>query len=371
MLSLLCAAQNPDPRAAQGYIEKAYVLVQHARDAARPALYTEASAALDRALELSPANYEALKLRVAVLLGLHDFSEALRQAKELNKKVPDDIAVWGYLVDANLSLGDYDEAEKDAQWILDLRRGSMLGFAKAAALREAFGDPEGAIEFYNEALLRMSPAEKSERSRLMTRNGRLQLAAGNAAKAKEFLEGALSINPESQEALAGLAALAASQGNYAEAVRLSRKRVELSPGAGNTYDLAVMLERSGQAAEAETEYRAFETMARAETEKTFNSNRELVFYYADHRKDAAQALAIAAKEAENRHDSATLDAWAWALYRSGKLAEAKTQMDRALAPGVRDNGYLCHAQQIAAAMHDDGTAERFGNACSDSRAVAK
>ena len=123
MLSLLCAAQNPDPRAAQSYIEKAYSLCQRARDAEKPALYTEASGALDRALELSPANYEALKLRVVVLLGLHDFSEALRHAKELNKKVPDDISVWGYMVDANMALGEYDEAEKDAQWILDLRRG--------------------------------------------------------------------------------------------------------------------------------------------------------------------------------------------------------------------------------------------------------
>jgi tetratricopeptide (TPR) repeat protein len=371
MFSLVCAAQNADPRAAQGYIDKAYVLVQHARDAAKPALYTEASGALDRALELSPANYEALKLRVAVLLGLHDFSEALRRAKELNKKVPDDIAVRGYLVDANMALGDYEEAEKEAQWILDLRRGSTLGFTKAAALREAFGDPEGAIEFYNEALLRMSPAEKWERSRLMTRNARLQMAAGNVVKAKEFLEGALTINPESQEALAGLAAMAASQGNYTEAIRLSRKRVEQSPGAGNTYDLALMLERSGEAAEADTEYLAFETMARAEMGKTLNSNRELVFYYADHRKDAAQALAIAAKEAEKRHDSATLDAWAWALYRSGNLAEAKTQMDRALAPGVRDNCYFCHARQIATAMRDAGAVERFGNACSDSRAITK
>jgi tetratricopeptide (TPR) repeat protein len=197
------------------------------------------------------------------------------------------------------------------------------------------------------------------------------MAAGNAVKAKEFLEGALAINPESQEALAGLAALAASHGNFAEAVRLSRKRVEQSPGAGNTYDLAAMLERSGQAAEAENAYRAFETMARAEMGKTLNSNRELVFYYADHRKDAAQALAIAAKEAEKRHDSATLDAWAWALYRSGKLAEAKTQMDRALAPGVRDSGYFCHALQIATALHDTGAMERFGNACPDPGAITK
>ena len=49
------------------------------------------------------------------------------------------------------ALGNYTEAERDCQWILDLRRGSALGFEKAAGLRELFGDNEGAIEFYGEA----------------------------------------------------------------------------------------------------------------------------------------------------------------------------------------------------------------------------
>jgi tetratricopeptide (TPR) repeat protein len=369
--SLLCAAQDSGPKAAQGFIDTAYALCRQARYEAKPALYTEASAALDHALKLSPANHDALKLRVAVLLGLNDFPEALRCARELNRKVPDDISVWGYLVDANMALGDYEEAEKDAQWILDLRRGSTLGFVKAAALREAFGDQEGAAEFYSEALLRTPAGDKAERAWLMSRAGRLQMAAGNAAKAKEYLQAALATDPESQDALAGLAALAASQGDFTEAVSLSGKRVEQSPGSGTTYDLAVMLERSGNAAEAEIEYRAFETMARAEMGNTLNSNRKLVFYYADHRNDAAQALAIAAKEAEKRHDSATLDAFAWALYRSGKLAEARAQMDRALAPGVKDSGYFCHALQIATAMHDSEAAKRFENACPHSHAITK
>jgi len=43
------------------------------------------------------------------------------------------------MVDANSALGNYSEAERDAQWILDLRRASALGFEKAADLRELFG----------------------------------------------------------------------------------------------------------------------------------------------------------------------------------------------------------------------------------------
>jgi uncharacterized protein HemY len=87
VFALLCAAQNADPKAAQGYIDRASALCREARDTGKSALYSEASAAIDRALELSPANHEALKLQVAVLLGLHDFSEALRRAKELAKDI--------------------------------------------------------------------------------------------------------------------------------------------------------------------------------------------------------------------------------------------------------------------------------------------
>jgi len=56
------------------------------------------------------------------------------------------------------------EAERDAQWILDLRPGSRLGFVKAAAVRERFGDREGAIEFLDEAARRTSPNDSGERA---------------------------------------------------------------------------------------------------------------------------------------------------------------------------------------------------------------
>lgn len=338
------------PQAPQGYIDLASALCRRARDSENLADYTEASAALDRALELSPANFDALKVRVAILLGRHDFLEALKQATALNRKMRDDITVWGYLVDANMALGEYGEAEKDAQWILDLRRGSTLGFIKAAALREIFGDLEGAIEFYDAALLRTSPNDVEDRSWLLARNAHLQLASRNAKRAGELLEQALTLNPESQLAKRILADLKASQGDYAAAVSLCSERVEKVPNADNLYQLAEMLQNAGRMAEAETAFQKFEARARAGIADTFNANRDLVFYYADRRNSPAEALAIASREAEKRHDSATLDAYAWALFRSGQVAEAKTQMERALSPGVRDGSYLCHAHQIAAAL---------------------
>lgn len=347
------------PESADAYLDLALKHCRRGRDVADSAPYDEANAAIDRALAVAPGNWDALKLHVVVLLGRHAFGEALKQARELNRKTPDDITVWGYLVDANMALGEYAEAEKDAQWILDLRRGSTLGFVKAAALREVFGDLEGALEFYHEALLRTSPNDPDERAWLMTQDARLQLASGNTKRAGELLEGALTLHPGSQLAAGILAALKASQGSYSEALALRRQMLEKTPNAKNLYALANMLEKSGRPTEADAAFRDFESRAQGERAKTFNANRELVFYYADRLRAPERALAIAAKEAETRHDSETLDAYAWALYRSGKFAEARTQIDRALAPGVRDGGYFCHAVQIAAANHDAVSAQRF------------
>jgi tetratricopeptide (TPR) repeat protein len=162
-----------DPKSWQAYNDLAFAFYRQARNSGDPAWLDQAEAALRKSFQLSPNNYDARKLHVTVLLGRGDFKEALRLAAELNHKTPDDIAGWGLLVDANLGLGNNAEAEKDAQWILDLRPGSTLGFAKAAAVRERIGDPEGAIEFLDEARRRTSPNDLDEQAWLLKQRTRL------------------------------------------------------------------------------------------------------------------------------------------------------------------------------------------------------
>src|SRR5450432_2305964 len=56
-------------KAFQYYNELASALCRKARDTADVSLYDEAQVALDRALQLSPGNYDAAKLHASVLLG--------------------------------------------------------------------------------------------------------------------------------------------------------------------------------------------------------------------------------------------------------------------------------------------------------------
>lgn len=348
-----------EPKGLEEHLELARVQLRQARDGDDPAIYSKAAATLEQALRLANGNYDALKLQVAVLLGLQDFAKALRQANELNRKMPDDIVFWGYLVDANMAIGEYAEAEKAAQWILDLRRGSTLGFTKAAALREVFGDREGAIEFYNEALLRTSPNDADERSWLMTKVARLQLAQQNLKQTGEWIDNAIALNPGNVLALRTLADLKSAQHDYPETVRVRRQVIERTRNTKDLYALALALDQAGQTAEAESAFHEFESKARVEQAQTVNANRELVFYYADRRRSPAEALAVASKAAETRHDVETLDAYAWALYRAGQFTDAEVQINRALAPGAREAKLACHALRIAEATKNQAAATRL------------
>lgn len=190
-----------DPKSWQAYNQLASAFCRKGRDNSDSGTYRDAQAALDRSFRLSPGNYDGEKLQVTVLFGQQRFKEALKLASALNSKVHDDIGVWGLLVDCNMALGNYAEAKRAAQWILDLRSGSSLGFEKAAGLRAHFGDPEGAIEFYDEANRRTSPNDADEHAWLLTQIASLQLASGNLKQAQDRLAQALKLFPDSQLAL--------------------------------------------------------------------------------------------------------------------------------------------------------------------------
>ena len=118
------------------------------------------------------------------------------------------------------------------------------------------------------------------------------------------------------------------------------------------YAWAEAVEKGSHPDKAAALFREFES-------KAGKADRELVFFYLDQKNDPGKALAIAANRSAEYQDCATLDAYAWALYSNGKYVEAKVQLDRALAVGVRNPVYFCHAAQIANKLNDTDGALKF------------
>jgi Flp pilus assembly protein TadD len=115
----------------------------------------------------------------------------------------------------------------------------------------------------------------------------------------------------------------------------------------------------GKAEESKKAFAAFEQKSLLETNRGDNSNRELIFYYADHAQQPLKALEVATREFARRHDVYTLDAYAWSLHVNGRDQEARQQIERALAVGIRDAKMFRHAGEIAGATGDRVAAQKY------------
>jgi Tfp pilus assembly protein PilF len=347
------------PKEYTGYNLLANALVLCARETSDISLYTQAEDAVKRSLELAPNNFETEKIQVSILLGEHEFPAALESARKLNKRVPDDVMVYGMLTDANVELGNYNDAEESAQWMINLRRGNRPALIKAAHLRELFGDAEGAYEVADLALQSTIPSEAEERAHLLTLMGHFRFAAGNIEAAEKLFLQALTVFPKYPGAMGDLAQLRIAQRRDAEAVELLLQRYQEVPRAANLYDLAEALQLAGRDDDAKRAFADFETQARLESSRKDNANHELVFYYADHARLPGEALKVAQQEYSWRHDVCTLDAYAWALHVNGQEGEARKTIEDALAVGIRDARLFRHAGEIALRMGDVPAAENY------------
>jgi tetratricopeptide (TPR) repeat protein len=339
-------AIEKNPRQADPYNELAFAFARRARETSDVTYYTQAEEAVKKSLALAPGNPGGEKARVWVLLGKHEFAQALEAAKVLNKRVPDDLLVYAYLTDANAELGNYDEAEKAANWMLKLRPGNIAGLTRAAYLREIFGDTAGSLELMEMAYQSTPPAELEERAWILTQMAHLKLFTGETGEAEKLLQEALALFPGYHYALGNLAKLRIEQKEYEQAVGLLKQRYEAAPHAENLYELAEALALAGRVEEARNCYTEFEKKALAESAQWDNANRELIFYYANYANKPAESLRIAQLELARRRDLYTLDAHAWALYKSGQRAEARRQMEAVLAIGAHDPKILARAELI-------------------------
>lgn len=348
----------------QTYNALALAFARRARETADPSFYERGHGALSVSLALEPDNLGAKRTRTWLLLGQHRFEEALELAAELNRQVPDDLGVYGFLVDAHVELGNYTAAEEACQWMLDMRPGNIPGLTRAAYLRELFGDVGGALELMGQAYQRLPLGETEDRAWILVQMSHLHRSVGEIDSAVALAEAADALFPDYHYALAELAHVRADQGRHADAVALLRRRHELAPHPENLFDVAVALERGGEGVEARALFERFEAEALEESKGLDNANRELIAYYLEHAEGrASDGLRLAERERARRRDVHTREIYAWALLEDGRTAEAQEEIQAALDVGLRSARTHLIAGRIAAACDDVSAATAHFEAC--------
>ena len=356
-------ASHPDHYPYYNSLAMAYA--RRARETSDVAFYARAEETLTESFAISPDNFEGLKTQAWLQLGRHEFAKALATAQKLNRQTPDDVTVYGYLVDANAELGHYKDAVAAAQWMLDLRPGNVPGLTRAGYLRELHGNLSGALEVMQMAYDSTPFSEAEDRAWLLTQMAHLSLIGGDLSQAETWANGALGLFPNYHYALGTLAQVRIAQERYPEAAALLETRYTATPHAENLYALAEAQELAGRKDNALESYARFERQSLAESGQADNSNHELVAYYVDHAHKPAEALALARRELERRQDVYTLDTYAWALAGNGDYERAEAQSQKALAVGVKDPRLLFHAGVIALHLqHKDKAASYLKDAAS-------
>jgi tetratricopeptide (TPR) repeat protein len=164
-----------------------------------PEAHARAAALVAQAMERNPSSYEARKLVVRRLLLERKWEEALAAARQVNRRMPDDIEGYGLVVEANLGLGRMEEAERAAQWMLDLRPEDALSLWRAANVREAYGEWEGSLALLKDAYVRTHADRTLQRALILAHMARVSRRAGHSARAEKLAAEALRLGPASAE----------------------------------------------------------------------------------------------------------------------------------------------------------------------------
>jgi tetratricopeptide (TPR) repeat protein len=348
-----------DPKKVQAYNELALAFLRRTRETADPKYLKDADAALTQGLKLAPEDFQLQRTQVALMLSRHQFAQARERATALHHRTPDDVMTYGYIAEADIALGNYSEAETDAQWMLNMRPNNIPGLLIGAELRTSYGDPHGAIEFLNLAYAETSPAEVEDLAWIANQIASIQIESGQNDLAAQTLEQAEQVFPHYVYTMENSARVRISQNRASDAVELLQQASSIDNDPHVLYDLARAHEAAGQSSEARATYAEFERQASAPGRSTDASRLDLILMDVGSPAAAPTALKLAQQEIAARQDVLTLDAYAWALYANAKYQDAEAAVQKAIAVGIQSAQIFDHAGHIAQKLNHNAEAAKY------------
>ncbi|OLC17389.1 MAG: hypothetical protein AUH29_01960 [Candidatus Rokubacteria bacterium 13_1_40CM_69_27] len=354
-------ARDPDDFFNYNKLGGAYI--QKARETGDVTYYELAEKALKKSLELvpdGPMATSATASLAAVHLAKHRFADALTSAQKALALGSGDLSPQAIVGDAYLEMGEYEKASLAYSKMLALS-GPLHPYSRLSYLQFLRGDPPGAIEHMRRAVATAiegnAPPENLAWSRVQL--GELFFQIGEVAKAEAAYQDALTTYPRYHRALAGLGKVRAAQQKHQDAIALYQKALDVIPLPEYAAALGDVYTKIGRAGDAKRQYRLVEYIGYVNTLNRTIYNRELALFYADHDIMLKEALDLAQKELEVRRDIYTHDVLGWALYKNGKLLEARAAMTDALRLGTRDARLFFHAGMIHRSLGDTEKAREY------------
>lgn len=301
--------------------------------------------------------FQAISLKSAVLLNMHQFKAALDAAHEGLAIAQYNAGIWGALVDANVELGHYKEAVDASDRMIALRP-DLRSYSRVSYLRQIHGLNAGAIEAMKSATESGVPGEEAtEWARVQL--GDLYYNTGNLDSAKLLYRFSLVYRPGYPYAEMGLARVARAQKDYDAAIEHTRTAIKsLSESSFIAY-LADLYELKGDSKKAaeirEDVVRLLKESADNEPKDApvkHNGARELANAYVA-TKDYDKALRYAKEDYNMRPDNIdAADLMGWISYLKGDYTSAKGYAEKTLATRTKNATLLYKDGLIFSAAGD-------------------
>ncbi len=337
-------AVRANPAKSDAWVMLGRAWVRKARESADPGFYLNADACAAVLLERDADDKLALDLRGLVLLNGHKFDEARALAVQVTTRHPDDPMAWGTLSDAYLELGRYEEATDAAQLMIDLKP-SLPSYSRASHLQWLRGDVASAKETVRRALDsgRAGKTDPEPGAWVFVQAATMFWHEGDFDGAEAGFDKALERINDYAPANVGKGRVALAKGDARRAAELFERAWKVSPLVETAWLLGDAREAAGNPKGAAEAY------ALVEREGRRTDPRTLSLFLSTKGRTAAEAddaLKLAREEYAVRKDIATEEALAWALYRTGHLADAKASILKARRLGTPDARLMFHEGAI-------------------------
>lgn len=345
-MTQLQAAVDRDAGDVGAWRSLAAVAVQRAAQVGDPAFYGIADRALERAEALEPEAAETAIGFGVLALARHEFATALEHGRAALAELPNNSDALAVVVDAEIELGQYDDAATHVEAMLD-RRPGVAALSRVSYLRELNGDVDGATAAMRAAAT--AATNPPDQATIAALRGDLSMLRGDLDAADTLYGEASRLAPDLVTAGVGAARVRAATGDPDGAVADLEALVDRHPvpaAVALLADLQQLLGRDTAAADNRE-------LARALTDLQSRNGQvvdlELAVFEADRGDDPQRAIALARDAHDARPNNVyAADALAWALARAGQIDRARPLVDDALRLGSVDPALRFRAAWVLA-----------------------
>lgn len=347
---------DPKPRLqiAMIYLAEARITGEH------PYYYPAILSILDGVLAINPKNFEAITFKSSVKMSQHQFAEARTLAESARQLNPSNAYVYGVLVDANVELGDYEQAVAMSDKMQALKP-SLESYSRASYLREIYGNYPSSIAAMQLAVQAGLPGSEPE---CWAKNtlGHLYETTGQLAKAERQYTEILALRPSYAFALRGQAEILQARKEYDKALVVLEKAAKIMPEFSFHEEMADIYALQGDKDKAAKKYAEVVVMLGEDARSGHAVDLELCKLYTK-TGQLDSALVYGLNEYKKRPKNIDVNhALAWVYFKENNLPKAQEHMQIALRTGLKDPELLQRAGAIAVAM---------GNAAQGSKLVAE